>query len=73
MDLKELYKNNADFKEYVDRCCKNTNMNVETALSQKIIEFYADYLRQEGRIQCKNTEPILKKSTTIVACGVDEN
>lgn len=36
--MKELYKNNADFREYVNRYCKSHNLNVEEALQHVIVK-----------------------------------
>lgn len=36
--MMELYKNNADFRQYVDRYCKTYNLNVEEALQHVIVK-----------------------------------
>lgn len=35
--ITELYKNNADFRQYVDRYCKSYNLSVEEALKHVIV------------------------------------
>lgn len=43
--MESEYKNNAEFREYVDRYCKNRGISVAEALTHKIMEIYLAYLR----------------------------
>lgn len=44
MDLRLLYQNNKDFKDYVDRCAKTRKMTIEEVLSLMLTRNYAEYL-----------------------------
>lgn len=53
IDTGELYNTNADFREYVDRYCKNYNegrsISTEEALTHEIVKRYAEYLRTRDK------------------------
>ena len=46
--MNDLYNNNADFREYVNRYCKTYKLTVEEALSHRIVKEVAMQM-QEGR------------------------
>ena len=50
-ELYDLYKRDPDFREYVDTWCKVHNLGIFEALSIKILQEYAAYLRKtkEGK------------------------
>jgi hypothetical protein len=50
-ELLTLYNNNQDFKQYIDKCCKTYNKNVDYMLQTKIAESYYQYLidKQKGK------------------------
>ena len=45
-ELYELYKSNNDFKEYVDRWCKEHNIGIFEAFRLKLIQNYANYIKE---------------------------
>jgi len=45
--LKEFYEENEEFKEYVDKYAKSYHITLEVALSHKLVEEYAIYLRNK--------------------------
>ena len=45
-ELYTLYQNDEDFKEYVDRWCKNHDLGVFEALRLNILQEYARYLKE---------------------------
>jgi hypothetical protein len=51
-EMYELYKNDPDFKRYVDAFCKPRGLSIFEAFLFRIIIEYADYLKKtkEGRI-----------------------
>ena len=42
----DLYENNKDFKEYVNKHCKTYNKTVEQSLSERIVLSYAENIIQ---------------------------
>ena len=48
-ELYELYKTDADFKEYVDRWCKNHNLSVDEAFTFNILREYAKYVKEKNK------------------------
>ena len=48
MTERQLYQNNADFKEYVDKYCKTLrhNCTVEEALTHITVKNFAEYIRK---------------------------
>lgn len=44
MNLKEMYENNVEFKEYVDKYAANKCISVEQALEKAVVREYAEYL-----------------------------
>lgn len=42
----DLYKHDADFKEYVDRWCKNHDLGLFEALAMNLLQEYAKYLKE---------------------------
>jgi len=50
MNLNELYENNKDFKEYVDKYCKKHEIDQDTALSHQMVKNVAvDFEKKEKR------------------------
>lgn len=47
MDYKKLYKNNEDFRGYVDRYCKKHDVTVAAALEHRIVRNYAEFVVEE--------------------------
>ena len=45
----ELYRNNKDFKEYVERYMRNKDIALKTVLSMKQIQLVADMYESEGK------------------------
>lgn len=50
--MKEFYNNNADFREYVDKCCKAHKISVDEALQLALVKEVAKYKKDllEGKI-----------------------
>ena len=46
-EYKNLYDKNEDFKLYVDKWCKKSNISVEEALEIKVIQNYAEHLNSK--------------------------
>lgn len=46
IDVKELYLNNKDFKEYVDKHCKCYGYTLEDALKLNLVYWVADYYKK---------------------------
>lgn len=44
--MKDFYNQNKDFKEYVDRYCRNKDVSVEEVLSYKQTQLVAEYYRE---------------------------
>ena len=44
--MEEFYKNNADFKRFVDRHCKQYGYTVEEALSQELVRQVYTYYKE---------------------------
>lgn len=44
MNLKEMYENNVEFKEYVDKYMTKHNKSLSEALSDAMVKDYAAYL-----------------------------
>lgn len=42
-DLEELYINNTDFKEYVDKYCRQKQITKDEALQHRLVLEYAIY------------------------------
>ena len=49
MNLNELYENNKDFKEYVDKYSKTHNITVETAMTHKLVKNVADQISEKEK------------------------
>lgn len=52
--LFEVYKTNSDFREYVNKACKNYNKTVNEILVLEHTKQYYKYLLEEGRINGDN-------------------
>lgn len=48
-ELKKLYNENADFKAYIDRCCKAEHKTIDELFSHKIVEYVA--LSYQGKLK----------------------
>lgn len=48
MDLNEMYENDAAFRRYVDRYAVSNHTDLETALTHKMVQNYAEYLKSRG-------------------------
>lgn len=50
--MRQLYQTNKDFKDYVDRYCKNHNegrsITLEEALTHKVVQDYAEWLQRKS-------------------------
>lgn len=46
--MKEFYKSNTDFKEYVDRYCKKHKCSIEEAMQHKIIECVYEQYKEKN-------------------------
>lgn len=44
--MKDFYNQNKDFKEYVDRYCRNKDVTVKEVLSYKQTQLVAEYYRE---------------------------
>jgi hypothetical protein len=53
--LKEMYCSSKNFKDYVDRYMMSNNVDLNTALSHKMVRNYADYLTERGAGETKLT------------------
>lgn len=53
LNLLDMYENNTDFKEYVDRHAKKYNegrsITVDECLQLAIVKDYAEYLQKRGK------------------------
>lgn len=47
--MEELYRTNKDFKEYVDRYCRDYGLCVAEALKHRLVIEYAEYLRERDK------------------------
>ena len=45
-ELYTLYQEDADFKEYVDRWCKQHNLSIFEAFQLNLIREYAKYVKE---------------------------
>lgn len=45
-ELNTLYKNDPDFKHYVDEWCRNHNLEKEQVFNFNILREYAKYVRE---------------------------
>ena len=45
-ELYELYKEDEDFKQYVDAWCKDHNLSIFEAFCMNILREYAKYVRE---------------------------
>lgn len=45
--MMELYNNNADFKRYVDRYCKQYGLTVDEALEHELVKQVAEQYREK--------------------------
>ena len=45
-ELYDLYKRDADFKEYVDKWCRNHDLDLFEALSLNLLQEYAKYIKE---------------------------
>ena len=47
---RDMYEQNKDFKEYVDKYCKSLrhNKSVEDALNDLAVQSYFDYIKTKG-------------------------
>lgn len=46
--LKELYDTNIAFKLYVDNTCKKHNWTIKQAFDDRVVQTYAQYIKQRG-------------------------
>lgn len=49
MSTKEIYQNNKEFKEYMDRYLRKNNITLEEALQHKIIQDIAEYYNKRSK------------------------
>lgn len=59
-DYSKLYRENEQFKIYVDKCAKANGETVEQTLSRLVVRNVGDYYIEMG---------IVKHPTTTVTCG----
>lgn len=45
-ELQELYKTDDEFREYVNRWCKNHNLSVDEAFNFNLLREYARYIKE---------------------------
>ena len=45
-ELYELYKTDEDFKEYVDKWCKDHDLGIFEAFRLNLVQEYAKYLKE---------------------------
>lgn len=50
-ELYELYKQDKDFKEYVDKWCASHNLSIFEAFRMKILQNYASYIQKNRKEQ----------------------
>lgn len=72
-ELKRFYKENADFREYVDRFVKSRKSSVDEVLSLVVTQEYAQYVKEANADKCKSEANRITKTVIPVACGVDES
>lgn len=60
-------------RDYVKKHAQCMEISEEEAYKHKIVKFYADYLNEENVDKCEKKLNQIKKSTTIIACGVAED
>jgi hypothetical protein len=48
MDLNEMYENDAAFRRYVDRYVVSNHTDLEMALTHRVVQNYAEYLKSRG-------------------------
>lgn len=48
MTTQEAYKNNEEFKEYVDRYCQKKDKELSEVLQYQIVRDYLEYLLQKN-------------------------
>lgn len=46
-ELLKFYKENKDFKKYIDECVKTYGKDVDYMLQTRIAESYCEYLKEE--------------------------
>lgn len=59
-DYSKLYRENEQFKVYVDKCAKADGETVEQTLSRLVVRNVGDYYIEMG---------VVKHPTTTVTCG----
>lgn len=59
-DYSKLYRENEQFKIYVDKCAKADGMTVEQELTKLVVRNVGDYYIERG---------VVKHPTTTVTCG----
>ena len=48
-ELYDLYKNDSDFKAYVDRWCAKHNLSIFEAFRMRILQNYAEWLKKKRK------------------------
>lgn len=46
--MKEMYDTNIAFKLYVDKVCKKHSWSVKEAFNDRLVQTYAEYIKQRG-------------------------
>lgn len=49
-DLINLYKTNKEFSRYVDAYCKKHEINVDTAISHRVVQSYSESVLEHARM-----------------------
>lgn len=44
----EMYINNRDVRDYIDKFCKTRNVPLHTAVLYKVVQNYVDYVLSKG-------------------------
>jgi len=50
INLKALYRANNDFRDYVDKHCRQYKITVNEALEHAIVRAYAEHLTEEEKL-----------------------
>ena len=48
-ELYDLYKNDPDFKEYVDRWCQKHQLSIFEAFRMRILQEYGEWRKQQAK------------------------
>lgn len=51
--MEELYRNNYDFKRYVDKYIAKEKVSLQQALNHAVVRSYAEYLAEHGEGETK--------------------